>query len=183
MLKGSHSKRVFSRYLIRKWSYFHIISDLALIIDLRDIWYYPSTSFTIKLLSPSCQGLRKTVSFSYHFRSGSNNRLKRYLALSLEQFHYWTSFPHLTKAWKSEHWCQNDSNTYNNWCQQSWNKVGEPTGASKTVCINHTWTYLFKSFLLTASKQIGHLCHDLSLIHIWRCRRSTLCRSRWSPYH
>ena len=24
---------------------------------------------------------------------------------------------------------------------------------------------------------------DLSLIHIWRCRRSTLCRSRWSPYH
>ena len=24
---------------------------------------------------------------------------------------------------------------------------------------------------------------NLSLIHIWRCRRSTLCRSRWSPYH
>ena len=24
---------------------------------------------------------------------------------------------------------------------------------------------------------------SLSLIHIWRCRRSTLCRSRWSPYH
>ena len=24
---------------------------------------------------------------------------------------------------------------------------------------------------------------ELSLIHIWRCRRSTLCRSRWSPYH
>ena len=23
----------------------------------------------------------------------------------------------------------------------------------------------------------------LSLIHIRRCRRSTLCRSRWSPYH
>ena len=27
-----------------------------------------------------------------------------------------------------------------------------------------------------------HSC-GLSLIHIWRCRRSTLCRSRWSPYH
>ena len=27
------------------------------------------------------------------------------------------------------------------------------------------------------------LCKYLSLIHIWRCRRSTLCRSRWSPYH
>ena len=25
--------------------------------------------------------------------------------------------------------------------------------------------------------------HELSLIHIRRCRRSTLCRSRWSPYH
>ena len=24
---------------------------------------------------------------------------------------------------------------------------------------------------------------DLSLIHIWRCRRYSLCRSRWSPYH
>ena len=23
----------------------------------------------------------------------------------------------------------------------------------------------------------------LSLIHIWRCRRSNLCRSRWSSYH
>ena len=23
----------------------------------------------------------------------------------------------------------------------------------------------------------------LSLIHIWRCRRSFACRSRWSPYH
>ena len=36
----------------------------------------------------------------------------------------------------------------------------------------------------------GHFFHTwvkhfflLSLIHIWRCRRSTLCRSRWSPYH
>ena len=28
----------------------------------------------------------------------------------------------------------------------------------------------------------GHV-EELSLIHIWRCRRSTLCRSRWSPYH
>ena len=25
--------------------------------------------------------------------------------------------------------------------------------------------------------------HSLSLIHIWRCRRSYACRSRWSPYH
>ena len=25
--------------------------------------------------------------------------------------------------------------------------------------------------------------YDLSLIHIWRCRRRLRCRSRWSPYH
>ena len=25
--------------------------------------------------------------------------------------------------------------------------------------------------------------YTLSLIHIWRCRRSYACRSRWSPYH
>ena len=43
--------------------------------------------------------------------------------------------------------------------------------------------------LLCSSKYcdwIYYLCPQhspLSLIHIWRCRRSTLCRSRWSPYH
>ena len=34
------------------------------------------------------------------------------------------------------------------------------------------------------NSQHWHQSHEyLSLIHIWRCRRSTLCRSRWSPYH
>ena len=33
------------------------------------------------------------------------------------------------------------------------------------------------------SIEIGTPNVELSLIHIWRCRRSTLCRSRWSPYH
>ena len=32
-----------------------------------------------------------------------------------------------------------------------------------------------------AIHNLRSLC--LSLINIWRCRRSTLCRSRWSPYH
>ena len=31
--------------------------------------------------------------------------------------------------------------------------------------------------------EIAAECRVLSLIHIRRCRRSTLCRSRWSPYH
>ena len=29
----------------------------------------------------------------------------------------------------------------------------------------------------------GKIALTLSLIHIWRCRRYSLCRSRWSPYH
>ena len=32
-------------------------------------------------------------------------------------------------------------------------------------------------------RQLYNTTLYLSLIHIWRCRRSTLCRSRWSPYH
>ena len=37
----------------------------------------------------------------------------------------------------------------------------------------------------TLTKHLFRMITDLnlSLIHIWRCRRSTLCRSRWSPYH
>ena len=31
--------------------------------------------------------------------------------------------------------------------------------------------------------KFGFKVAELSLIHIWRCRRSTLCRSRWSTYH
>ena len=37
--------------------------------------------------------------------------------------------------------------------------------------ISKSWTFICWRYL------------ELSLIHIWRCRRSTLCRSRWSPYH
>ena len=46
------------------------------------------------------------------------------------------------------------------------------------------WNTLYLNIL---SWSVGDLCSWkwlwLSLIHIWRCRRSTLCRSRWSPYH
>ena len=43
-----------------------------------------------------------------------------------------------------------------------------------------------KSFkTLSVNRSCHILCTGicLSLIHIWRCRRSTLCRSRGSPYH
>ena len=42
--------------------------------------------------------------------------------------------------------------------------------------------------MLRAVRIVGTIFHtmilsELSLIHIWRCRRSYACRSRWSPYH
>ena len=38
------------------------------------------------------------------------------------------------------------------------------------------------SFLLSMFLR-NPVFQSLSLIHIWRCRRSYACRSRWSPYH
>ena len=37
--------------------------------------------------------------------------------------------------------------------------------------------------LLADFKKHNSLHLSLSLIHIWRCRRYAVCRSRWSPYH
>ena len=55
--------------------------------------------------------------------------------------------------------------------------------SSRGVCFEQE---LLLSSILTfwmrsVFSSISHI--NLSLIHIWRCRRSTLCRSRWSPYH
>ena len=36
---------------------------------------------------------------------------------------------------------------------------------------------------LLSTKVLQGSVATLSLIHIWRCRRSYACRSRWSPYH
>ena len=42
------------------------------------------------------------------------------------------------------------------------------------------WPFIQRmAFFTLRPHHPGHL----SLIHIWRCRRSYACRSRWSPYH
>ena len=69
------------------------------------------------------------------------------------------------------------------------------------VFINHMSTVTMLELMLCDMKQssavneVKHLFSlldklanwaiyfTLSLIHIWRCRRSYACRSRWSPYH
>ena len=51
--------------------------------------------------------------------------------------------------------------------------------------INSVLCYFRSCDPLVKVKLLRHYCCDyyLSLIHIWRCRRSYACRSRWSPYH
>ena len=52
------------------------------------------------------------------------------------------------------------------------------------VSFSISFSCFFSHFHLLPIVSIVHLSvFRLSLIHIWRCRRSTLCRSRWSPYH
>ena len=65
--------------------------------------------------------------------------------------------------------------------------LGNQSGATTAnqVCF---WKYCIAIMFgkLLQREAVFHWnCSDpqLSLIHIWRCRRSTLCRSRWSPYH
>ena len=42
-------------------------------------------------------------------------------------------------------------------------------------------TTFYQKSSLEPSAQVN--LKPLSLIHIWRCRRYAVCRSRWSPYH
>ena len=44
-------------------------------------------------------------------------------------------------------------------------------------------TQMPEKLRMQLSESITPTVLGLSLIHICRCRRSTLCRSRWSPYH
>ena len=51
---------------------------------------------------------------------------------------------------------------------------------ARLYSLHQNWQH-FSKFLRLNDSFVGP--NYLSLIHIWRCRRSTLCRSRWSPYH
>ena len=63
-----------------------------------------------------------------------------------------------------------------------------------SICWQKMFTFdqIIMAFVHTRQKQRNnnykpithtHTHTHLSLIHIWRCRRITGCRSRWSPYH
>ena len=63
-----------------------------------------------------------------------------------------------------------------------------------SICCLRILTNLISSFQLKKenvimtlnvlmTKHVLSTVVELSLIHIWRCRRYAVCRSRWSPYH
>ena len=92
--------------------------------------------------------------------------------------------------------------TYLNWTKLTWLRLHSHKheyeypvyGFRQTrVCVyfnggrSHTYEHgLPVNFTRTSIFCAGHVFIQpvrLSLIHIWRCRRSYACRSRWSPYH
>ena len=63
--------------------------------------------------------------------------------------------------------------------------VREFTGHSFKCIITH-WILRrnnTEAFWTYHTREEIHSALLLSLIHIWRCRRYAVCRSRWSPYH
>ena len=60
--------------------------------------------------------------------------------------------------------------------QGTWSREQLPSGVTLSSA-----TGLFTARVATMYRFC--LVCVLSLIHIWRCRRSYACRSRWSPYH
>ena len=72
------------------------------------------------------------------------------------------------------------------WHHSVYVKMASPTpvraklGLWRVICPLFGAYFAYFSYFLATGMREGL---GLSLIHIWRCRRSTLCRSRWSPYH
>ena len=88
--------------------------------------------------------------------------------------------------WLSRYFCSADT------CTQlcRWPLMFCRTLWSCISCISQQFALLYcpcaKPPILSHTQQVSfqkaQLLH-LSLIHIWRCRRYAVCRSRWSPYH
>ena len=52
-------------------------------------------------------------------------------------------------------------------------------------CLTAKTSYILRRITFSCKHVPAIIRHvlPLSLIHIWRCRRYAVCRSRWSPYH
>ena len=59
-------------------------------------------------------------------------------------------------------------------------KIGVDTAENEPL---EVWEKIFNIIHWCPYARLVRSVQELSLIHIWRCRRSYACRSRWSPYH
>ena len=60
---------------------------------------------------------------------------------------------------------------------------GKIIGCVLCCIVYHGCAQWYTTHMCALHRSVQNHLRCLSLIHIWRCRRSTLCRSRWSPYH
>ena len=66
---------------------------------------------------------------------------------------------------------------------QVWPTVGEKKGDPLSIFLRMRSYAVFPVCSYTIIVSATYPTQSLSLIHIWRCRRTPRCRSRWSPYH
>ena len=99
---------------------------------------------------------------------------------------WWTSWEILCHervhvvAWticKTQLFCR--FSPFSNYVMLIWEKIPGSPRISVLQVTESWWKRGYKMCSFT----FFWLGTPLSLIHIWRCRRYSLCRSRWSPYH
>eukprot|EP00826_Nyctotherus_ovalis_P016470 TRINITY_DN14767_c0_g1_i7.p1 TRINITY_DN14767_c0_g1~~TRINITY_DN14767_c0_g1_i7.p1 ORF type:complete len:268 (+),score=40.45 TRINITY_DN14767_c0_g1_i7:196-999(+) len=84
--------------------------------------------------------------------------------------------------------CSNKCTYLGNWneryyCKHGSDRVIEYIEDMKQEIINNGPLCTRFKFRTGFTAYAGGKVYDLSLIHICRCRRYAVCRSRWSPYH
>ena len=90
------------------------------------------------------------------------------------------SFKPGVEEWRGDEWWDNNNNESGESMELMEEMPLKDLGEAELERFVRGWRRGAGSWFQRRGKHTGR---NLSLIHIWRCRRSTLCRSRWSPYH
>ena len=124
-------------------------------VSISSTFYTSILQFDYSLIAMNDTGLITETSFESWSRSGVCDRFV---------------YQNVVWLWLFEGW--------NNWSKD--NKLIIPKVKVHTAFFLFSWHMALR---WNYCKQSHWSWFYLSLIHIWRCRRQFLCRSRWSPYH